>query len=98
MRNRSVQFYAALILLPAAYAGTDRPRAATPPREVTIALLGRADNLGVEVVNIGLPLPPGFSNDAGLVRAYSEDGTELEAAVRPLEPWRLDGKDGTIRS
>ena len=99
MRNRGVLMYAALILgIPNSYAAVERPHPATPPREVTITLVGRAGDLGTELVNFGLPLPPGFLNDSALVRAYGQDGTELEAAVRSLEPWRIDGKEGTIRS
>ncbi|HEY3836851.1 MAG TPA: hypothetical protein VGL72_09785 [Bryobacteraceae bacterium] len=98
MPPRRAQCCSALILLlPAAYA-LDRPRVATPPREVTITLLARADNPATEVVNFGLPLPPGFLDDAALVRAFGENGTELEIAARSLEPWRIDGKDGTIRA
>ena len=76
----------------------DRPRPATPPHEVTITLAGRAENLSLEQVNFGLPLPPGFLDDAGLVRVLNASGEEIEAAVRSLEPWRLDGKTGSIRS
>ena len=84
--------------MPAASAGIDRPQPPSPPREVTITLVGRAADLGKELVNFGLPLPPGFLSDAAMVRVYAENGTEIEAAVRSLEPWRIDGKDGTIRS
>jgi hypothetical protein len=99
MRKRIVPLPAVLILLmPAAYAGFDRPRTAAPPREVTVTLVGRVGDLGAEIVNFGLPLPPGFLYDAGMVRVYGADDTEVEAVVRSLEPWRIDGKDGTIRS
>jgi hypothetical protein len=84
--------------MPATCDGIDRPRAATPPREATITLVGRAVDLGTEVVNFGLPLPPGFLDDSALVRVYLGDGAEMEAAVRSLEPWRIDGKNGAIRS
>jgi hypothetical protein len=76
----------------------DRPAAPNPPSEVTVTLAARVKDPGKELVNLGLPLPPGFLNDAKLVRVYGEDGVEVEAAVRSLEPWRIDGKDGTIRS
>src|SRR5262249_41113190 len=69
-----------------------------PPDEVTVTLVGRAENLNTETVNFGLPLPPGFLDDAGLVRVVSASGKEMEAAVRSLEPWRVDGKQGSIRS
>src|SRR5262249_15141444 len=74
------------------------PRPRTPPREVTITLVGRATDLGTEVVNFGLPLPPGFLYDAALVKVNRGDGTEVESAIRSLELWRMDGKDGAIRS
>jgi len=86
------------LLTLAAPASTERPQAASPPREVTITLVGRAARIGDELVNFGLPLPPGFLSDAGMVRVYAENGHEIEAAVRSLEPWRIDGKDGSIRS
>ena len=99
MRTQVVPLPAVLILLmPAACAGIDRPRIAIPPREVTVTLVGRAGDLGAEIVNFGLPLPPGFLYDAGMVRVYGADDIEVEAAVRSLEPWRIDGQDGAIRS
>lgn len=87
-----------VLMLPVAFAGMDRPHAASPPREVTVTLAGRAADLGNELVNFGLPLPPGFLSDAAMVRVYGEDGVEIETAARSLEPWRIDGKDGAIRS
>jgi hypothetical protein len=88
----------ALLVLAGGTYGMDRPQPAKPEKEVAVTLVGRAENLGSEVVNFGLPLPPGFLRDASLVRIYGTRGTEIEAAVRSLEPWRIDGKDGTIRS
>jgi hypothetical protein len=83
MRKRVVPFLAALILLlPAAYAAIDRPRAPMPPKEITITLVGRAPDLGTEVVNFGLPLPPDFLSDAGLVRVSREHSAEVEAAYQ----------------
>lgn len=76
----------------------ERPQPARPAREVAVTLAGRAENLGIETVNFGLPLPPGFLSDANMVRVAGPGGGEIEAAVRALEPWRIDGKDGTIRS
>src|ERR1044072_7961314 len=99
MRKRVVPFPAALILLlPAALAALDRPRAPMPPKEVTVTLIGGAPDLAMEVVNFGLPLPPGFLTDAGLVRVYRADRPEAEAAVRSVERWRIDAKDGSIRA
>jgi hypothetical protein len=86
-----------LLLLAAAGGAMDRPRPAQPAREVAVTLIGRAPDLGGELVNFGLPLPPGFLNDARLVRVVGP-GWEVAAAVRALEPWRIDGKEGSIRS
>lgn len=66
--------------------------------ELEVSLEARVKNPGVEVVSFGLPLPPGFLTDARRVRIVSEDGREIRAAVRSLEPWRVGGRDGTIRS
>lgn len=65
---------------------------------VVVRLEGRANNLSLEIVNFGLPLPPEFLNDTRKVRVLAEDGSELVAAVRSLEPWRLGGRAGSIRS
>ena len=65
---------------------------------VVVHLEGRATDLREEVVNFGLPLPFGFLDDPREVRVLSEDGTELVAAVRSLEPWRTRGREGSIRS
>ena len=61
-------------------------------------LEGRADNLGSELVSFGLPLPPDSLSDPRRVRVISETGQEMIAAVRSLEPWRIGGKEGSIRS
>ena len=68
------------------------------PREVDVRLDGRADNLGLEVVSFGLPLPPGFLSNPRNVRVVNAAGQELKAAVRALEPWRVGGRAGSIRS
>lgn len=65
---------------------------------VTIALEGRAQDLGNETVSFGLPLPFGFITDPRKVRVVDERGTEIRAAVRSLEPWRTSGREGSIRS
>jgi len=67
-------------------------------KEVEVTLEGRTANPGREVVNFGLPLPPGFLSDARNVRVVNEAGQEVRAAVRPLEPWRIGGRNGSIRS
>ena len=77
---------------------TDRPKPAEPEKEVTVSLVGRTEHLGNETVNFGLPLPPGLLTDVNLVRVYGDRGVEIKAAVRSLEPWRIDGKEGSIRS
>ena len=89
---------AALFVFSGTIFGIDRPRPVSPQKEVTVTLVGRAGNLGTETVNFGLPLPPGFLNDVSLVHVRDSRGVELDAAVRSLEPWRIDGTDGTIRS
>ena len=66
--------------------------------EVEVTLAGRGANLGHEVVNFGLPLSPGFLSDPRNVRVVNAAGQELSAAVRALEPWRIGGREGSIRS
>src|SRR5262245_23483216 len=79
--------------------GKERPRAAKPPSEVAVKIEARVTtSLACELVNFGVPLPPGFLRDARMVRVLDGRGSEIEAAVRSLEPWRIDGKDVTIRS
>lgn len=65
---------------------------------VVVQLEGRATDLHEEVVSFGLPLPVGFLNDPGEVRVVAQDGTDVVAAVRSLEPWRTGGRDGSLRS
>ncbi|MFL6208643.1 MAG: hypothetical protein ACJ74W_07305 [Pyrinomonadaceae bacterium] len=72
--------------------------AATQPQEVEVSLEGRAVNLGLELVNFGLPLPPGFLFDPMRVRVMTAAGEEMSAAVRALESWRIGGRKGSIRS
>ena len=96
MVTRAIPAFA--LLLAAGAHGMERPRPAVPPNEVTITLEGRAAGLGKETVNFGLPLPPGFLRDAARVRVLDSGGREIAAAVRALEPWRTDGREGTIRS
>ena len=66
--------------------------------EVPVTLEGRTANLGRELVSFGLPLPPGFLSDPQHVRVVDADGQEISAVVRELEPWRIGGRTGTIRS
>ena len=68
------------------------------PRELEVKLEGRVDNLGREVVNFGLPLRPGFLSNPRNVRVVNAAGRELKVAVRALEPWRIGGREGSIRS
>ncbi|HEY8188867.1 MAG TPA: hypothetical protein VIF64_22560 [Pyrinomonadaceae bacterium] len=67
-------------------------------REIEVRLEGRAENLGRELVNFGLPLPPGLLSDPRRLRVVNRSGEEISAAVRVLEPWRIGGRDGSIRS
>src|SRR5687768_11072621 len=66
--------------------------------EIKVMLEGRAVSLGDELISFGLPLPPNFLSDPRRVRVLSETGQEIRAAVRSLEPWRIGGRDGSIRS
>jgi len=75
-----------------------RNTACAATESVTVTLEGRADDLGDEVVSFGLPLPFGFLHDSQKVRIVDERGAEVPAAVRSLEPWRIGGRDGSIRS
>ena len=68
------------------------------PESVPVILEGRADDLGDEIVSFGFPLPFGFLRDSQNVRITDERGAEVKIAVRSLEPWRVDGRDGSIRS
>src|SRR5215813_4807497 len=67
-------------------------------KQITITLAGQANDLREELVSFGLPLPFGFLNDSHKVRILSQNGSEIAASVRSLEPWRIGARDGTIRS
>ena len=67
-------------------------------REVEVTLEARISSLGQEVVSFGLPLPPRFLSDPRNVRVVDAKGQEISAAVRSLEPWRIGGREGSIRS
>ena len=60
-----------LLLLAGTAQAMDRPRPIKPPDEVTVTLVARGQNVAAETVNFGLPLPPGFLYDAGLVRVLT---------------------------
>ncbi len=79
---------------------TQRPTAPPQPEvaEVEVSLAGRSESLERELVSFGLPLPPDYLADASMVRVIDERGQEIAAAVKALEPWRIDGQEGTIRS
>src|SRR5215510_7164021 len=66
--------------------------------KVAVTLEGRAEKLGNETVSFGLPLPYGFQKYAENVRVVDERGVELHIAVRSLEPWRIGGREYSIRS
>jgi hypothetical protein len=67
-------------------------------KQITVILEGRTSDLGEELVSFGVPLPFGFLNDPYKVRIQNENGTEIAASVRSLEPWRAGGREGSIRS
>ncbi len=87
-----------LLILVFSASARERPRPAKPLNEVAVTLEARVPGLATEMVNFGVPLPPRFLRDARMVRVLDSRGSEIEAAVRSLEPWRIDGKPGTIRS
>ena len=89
LKNSLMSLVAVPLLRHAPWTGNDR---------VTVTLEGRALDLGNETVSFGLPLPFGFLNDARKVRVIDERGTEIPVAVRSLEPWRVGGREGSIRS
>src|SRR4030095_13347902 len=67
-------------------------------KQITVILEGRTSDLGEELVSFGVPLPFGFLNDPYKVRIQNENGTEIAASVRSLEPWRAGGREDSIRS
>src|SRR5882724_5491558 len=71
---------------------------AAAPAQLVVSLEGNAADLGQELVSFGVPLPPNFLWDPHRVRVSAASGEELRAAVRSLEPWRIGGRDGSIRS
>ena len=68
------------------------------PSVVDVTLEARTENPARELVSFGLPLPSGFLSDARNVRVVNQAGTEFKTAVRALEPWRIGGREGSIRS
>jgi hypothetical protein len=57
-------------------------------RRVDVRIVPNARRLGVETVNIGLPLPPGLVSNPLQISVDDADDQEIDAAVRPLEVWR----------
>src|SRR5689334_11459845 len=82
----------------AALSQTGRGGPVALPEELEVRLEGRAPDLGPEVVSFGLPLPPNFLSDPRRIVILDAGGRELKASVRALEPWRLHGEEGSIRS
>jgi hypothetical protein len=82
--------------LGAALLGARSSRAAA--RELEVRLVPNGGRLRVETVNFGLPLPPGALSDPQLIRVVDGAGQEIEAAVRPLEPWRYGPAPDSIRA
>ena len=75
-----------------------RPLFLPRDKRVVVRLEGQAADLGHELVSCGLPLPSGLLSEASRVSVVAEDGTEIVSAVRALEPWRVGGRAGSIRS
>ena len=81
-----------------AAAGLAAPVVSPARSVVTVTLAPRAPTAGPVPIGFGIPLPPGFLRDATRVRVLNARGRDLDATVQPLESWRTNGRDGTLRS
>ncbi|WP_394822793.1 hypothetical protein [Pendulispora albinea] len=57
---------------------------------IPVELVRRSTGNGLEVVNLGLPLPPGLLDDARRIRVLAPNGRELPSVAREIEAWPLD--------
>ena len=87
-----------VFLLAAAGLGAGAPAPTARRASVSVRLTPRAPATGPIAVAFGVPLPAGLVHDARRVRVLDGRGRELAAAVEPLEPWRTDGRDGSLRA
>ena len=85
--RREFLLAAAAAALAGRAAGAQSPlKIPRPGRSLDVTLVGRADDLGEEVVSFGMPLPPDFLMDAGRVVVLDEHRGEVAATTRALEP------------
>src|SRR5947209_451629 len=69
--------------------------ASTGLRSTWITLVPRAGAARDEVVNVGVPLAPGWLVDPARVRVADARGREIPVSARVLERWRAPARDGT---
>ena len=83
---------------------TARP---TPPAvaksgKIEVKLVGNAAPTGGEfvanIVSFAIPFGPGVLTDATAIKVTDATGKALPVFTKALLPWRIDGKEGTIRS
>jgi hypothetical protein len=63
-----------------------------------VILVSRAPTRSRELVNFGLPLPPGVLDDPGHVRVVDAQNRELPSAVQLIESWRTGNGLGSLRA
>jgi hypothetical protein len=73
--------------------GMERPQPVKPDAQVAVTLVDRAESAGRELVNFGLPLPPGFLRDTRMVRvAVVVNRPDEVLAIRntffPISRWK----------
>ena len=59
-----------------------------PPTSTWLTLVSRVGSVRQELVNLGVPFPPGGVSDPERIRIETDRGTTVPAAVRVLERWR----------
>jgi hypothetical protein len=66
---------------------------------IPVSLVGNKDaQPGAKQVSFAIPFPPGVLKEARLIRVHGPAGEELPVFTKELVPWRLDNKEGTVRS
>lgn len=75
-----------------------RPTRFSLPPQIVVRLDAQVPDARLEAVMFGVPLPPGALQDLSRVQLLDVKGQEIDASIRPLETWRIDGHDGSIRS
>jgi hypothetical protein len=67
--------------------------------KIPVSLVGNAyAQPGAELVSFALPFAPGVLKDAGAIKIQGPGGKELPVFTQELVRWRLDNKEGTVRS